>query len=481
VNPISAAQPKGDLTDTRDSLLARPTWRVVLMLALPVLLQQMLLLAVQLSDRFFAGHLHEIAPHVTGDPAAYQAAQTTANYFAWVITSYIVFVGVGSTALVARFTGAGDRMLAIHTTNQSIVLGVALGLAGTLVGWTFRHDIVTLLQLEGDAAEFAAAYLGPMFLLLVFQMIEAAGIACLVGAGDTRTGLYIRTGVTLINVPLAWGLCRNYGFVGIALGTAVSHLIGGCAVLVVLARGRFGLHLRLDQLWPDLGLLHRLLRVSVPAGIDSLSVTLGQLWFLSLINRLGDVASSAHGIALGWEALGFLSGHAFGIAAMTLVGQNLGAGRPDQAARSGWTAFALGCGAMCTMGLVFFALAPWMFEVYCPDPQQQPIIDVGVPVLRLVAFAMPALASSIIFTAALRGAGDTRVPVLFTWIGFLGVRIPLAYLLALPEIDLGPLGTVAAAHLGLFGAWLAMFADLLVRGAFFLGRFAGGKWQAMRV
>ena len=93
--------------------------------------------------------------------------------------------------------------------------------------------------------------------------------------------------------------------------------------------------------------------------------------------------------------------------------------------------------------------------------RQQAVIDAGVPVLRLVAFAMPALASTIIFTAALRGAGDTRVPVLFTWVGFLGVRIPLAYLLTRPELGLG-----------LLGAWLAMFADLWVRGVFFLVRFA---------
>jgi putative MATE family efflux protein len=460
---------------------ARPTWRVVLTLALPVFLQQMLLLTVQLADRFFAGHLHEIAPQVTGRPEAYQAAQTTVNYIAWVISSYIVLVSVGSTALVARFTGAGDRTLAIHTTNQSIVLGAALGLAGSMTGLILRHEIVRVLGLEGEAAEYAAEFLGPMFALLVFQMIEAAGIACLIGAGDTRTGLYIRAGVTLVNVPLAWALCHVFGFVGISMGTAVSHLLGGCATLAVLARGRFGLHLELHQLWPDVDLLRRLLRVSIPAGIDSLSVTLGQLWFLSLINSLGDVASSAHGIALGWEALGFLSGHSFGLAAMTLVGQNLGAARPDAAARSGWTAFALGCGAMSAMGCLFFALAPLMFAVYCPDPQQQPIIQTGIPVLRLVAFAMPALASSIVFTAALRGAGDTRVPVLFTWFGFLVVRLPLTYWLALPAIDLGPLGTVAAADYGLLGAWWAMFADLMVRGAFFLARFAGGKWKVMRV
>src|SRR5439155_26519362 len=122
---------------------------------------------------------------------------------------------------------------------------------------------------------------------------------------------------------------------------------------------------------------------------------------------------------------------------------------------------------MTAMGLVFFMFAPQMFQLFCPKPEQAPIIELGVPVLRLVAFAMPLLASTIVFTNALRGAGDTRVPVLFTWVGFFAVRIPLAYLLAFPRLDLGPLGTLPGFGLGLFGTWLAMFADRLVRGAFF--------------
>jgi Na+-driven multidrug efflux pump len=121
-----------------------------------------------------------------------------------------------------------------------------------------------------------------------------------------------------------------------------------------------------------------------------------------------------------------------------------------------------------------------MFLLFCPQESQRPIISAGVPVLRLVAFAMPALACTIIFTSALRGAGDTRVPVLFTWIGFFAVRIPLAYLLAFSPLDLGPFGFYPEG-MGLFGTWLAMFADLLVRGAFFWHRFLRGAWQMQKV
>src|SRR5438552_2797173 len=108
--PAAAASPE---------VRERPLWRVVLALALPVLAHQYLILSVSLSDRLLAGRYQ--------GEAVYQSAQTTANYMAWFIMSYTVLVSVGSTALVARFTGAGERALAVHVTNQSIVLAVVLG------------------------------------------------------------------------------------------------------------------------------------------------------------------------------------------------------------------------------------------------------------------------------------------------------------------------------------------------------------------
>jgi len=308
-------------------------------------------------------------------------------------------------------------------------------------------------------------------MLLPFQITESACVACLAGAGDTRTGLKVLGGVAVLNVPLAWGLCfgvgplEGLGFRGIALGTGLSHLTGCVIVLSLLARGQSGLRVTPAALRPDWGLIYRVLRVSVPAGVDSLSVAACQLWFLGIVNGLGDVAAAAHGITLKWEALGFLAGAAFGTAAMTMVGQSLGANDPARAETAGWTAFAIACGVMTAMGALFAVLARPMFRVFCHEPHLEPIVEAGVPTLRLIALAMPALASQIVFTSALRGAGDARVPVLFSWVGFLGVRIPLAYLLT------GPAG------LGLYGAWVAMVADIWVRGAFFALRFAGGRWK----
>jgi putative MATE family efflux protein len=439
-------------------------WRLVLFLALPALAHQYLIFFIQQYDQFLAR---------TFTPS-HQAALTTANYLYWLISSYSVVVSAGATAVVGRFVGGKNWPMAHRATGQVILLAAAFGLLGVTAGFLGLDALVNVMQLSVGAGPIAAEYLRPLFAVLVLQMIETAGIACLVGAGDTRTGLYVLAGVVAVNVPAAAGLAFGFGpvpalgFVGIAWGTALSHALGGVAVLLILFRGRSGLKLHPADLIPNGSLMYRILRVSVPAAVDSMSATICQFWFLSLVNRLGDEPAAAHGIAIRWEGLGYLAGGAFGVAAISLVSRSLGAGRPDLAAKSARTALYLGGGVMTVMGAVFFVFARPMCELY--SPYNEEVVRLGTQSLRLIAFAMPALACVIILTQGLRGAGDTRVPVLFSWIGFLGVRIPLAYWLTSPEVGYG-----------LIGAWLAMFADLWVRGALFIMRFASGRWKRIKV
>jgi putative MATE family efflux protein len=452
-----------------------PIGRRVLLLALPALAQQYLFFVIQQYDQY-------LARHFTPD---HQAALTTANYLYWFISSYSVVVSAGATALVGRLTGAGDYHLASRAAGQAILLAVGFGLLATVAAVFGRAALMQAVNLQGPAPAIAVEYLLPLALILAVQMVETGGIACLVGAGDTRTGLMVLAGVAAVNVPTAWvlsgggGPALDYGFVGIALGTAISHTLGGVAVFVLLLRGRSRLKVSVADLVPDFTILKRLLRVSIPAGIDSLSIACCQLWFLSIVNRLGNAAAAAHGIAIRWEALGYLAGAAFGAAASAVVSQNLGARRPERASRGGWAAYAQGGGLMCVMGFLFFTLAEPMCRMY--SPENDAVVALAVPSLRLIAFAMPGVAAWIIFTSALRAAGDTRVPVLFSWLGFLGVRIPLAFLLTSKEIDFGSWGTIPGYDLGLIGAWVAMVSDIYVRGVLFIWRYAGGRWKQVVV
>ena len=459
---------------------SKSTLLKVFYLAWPALILQFLHLIINLWDRFIAGRF------LLGDSSSHlsiQSAQTTGQYFSWLISSYSVLVTVGSTALIARFVGAGDFKSASKVVHQSLLLAFLFGLLASILAITFVPFILSLIGLQGVAAQEAYGFLFNIFILLPFQMMEAAGIACMVGAGNTLTGLMVLGFVTVLNIPLSFILATGFlgifqlGFPGIALGTSISHASGSLLVMFLLLRGTSSLQWDWKEKL-NFELIRRLLRVSLPAGVDSLGIGVGQFVFLAIINRLGEASGGAHGIALGWEALGYLSGAAFGTAATALVGLNLGAGQPNEASRCAWTAYGLGAVFMSIMGGLFFFFADAMFLVFCPDPAQAEIVRIGAPVLRLIAFAMPFLASCIIMTSALRGAGDTRVPVLYTCIGFFLLRIPAAFLFARnPSDDI----FFPELALGLLGAWLAMFIDLFVRGILLIYRFGSGNWQSVKV
>jgi len=454
----------------------------VITLAWPALMLQFMHLLINLWDRFLAGRFLQVHPDVH---ISIQAAQTTGQYFAWLISSYSVLVTVGSTALVARFIGGDELEKARKVVNHSFWIALILGVLAAIFGVLLLPYVLSFIGLQGNAGEEASRFLFYIFLFLPFQLIESAFISCLVGAGDTLTGLIVLVGVTILNIPLSFvfatgaiPLLGNWGFSGIALGTALSHVVGCFVICAILTRGKSDLKWEFRTLM-ELDLVKRMLRISIPAGMDSLSIGVGQFIFLGIVNNLGEVAAGAHGIALGWEAMGYLSGGAFGTAAIALVGLNLGASQPAEASRCAWISYFMGAGVMSFMGALFFIFAEPMFLVFCPEPSQAEIVRTGAPVLRLIAFAMPFLASCIIITSALRGAGDTRVPVIYTWIGFFLLRIPCALVFA--RNDLGQGQWMNALSMGLLGAWLAMFVDLFARGVMLLYRFYSGAWKKITV
>ena len=215
------------------------------------------------------------------------------------------------------------------------------------------------------------------------------------------------------------------------------------------------------------------MRISLPSAGESLTNSGCQLWFLSLINRLGPIATAAHGVAIRCEALSFLTVSAFAVAASTLTGQYLGARRPDLARRAGMIAWGIGLAVLAVIGIWLYVGAEWFFTLFLGGGKPE-VADAGVPVLRIVAFAMPALATINVLNGALRGAGDTRWPWAIVVLGYLAVRMPLTYWLVTPA-DAGGLGW------GLRGAWLAMLADLCTRGALVAARFVQGGWTHARV
>ncbi len=441
------------------------TLRPLLRLVWPVLAEQVLVMLVGFSDTLLAGHyLSE----------RHLAAMTVISYALWMLTNLFAIVSIGAVAMTARFVGAGDWPAANRVTNQSFVLGGLLAFGFTTCGLLWGDRLAGILQLEGEPAELASRYLRILMPMMPMMMLEAVGIGCLRGSGDMVTGLATMIMVNVVNIAVAWTLLQGVGplpamgWDALPIGTACGHALGGLIPFVLLVRGRNGLRVRWSGLRPDFALMRRILRIGLPGGIDVLSIVGCQLIFISIVNRLSTDEVAAHGVAIRIESLAYLPGYAFQIAAATLAGQYLGARDYRQAGRSVLVACATSGGLLTASGLLLFFGANLLVRLFL-SAEQAGVAAIAPGLLRIVSCAMPPLALVQVLTGALRGAGDTRWPLAFTFIGFVGVRLPLAWLLAL------------AWGWGIRGAWYAMVADVLVRCVLVVFRFRHGGWKQVEV
>jgi putative MATE family efflux protein len=437
----------------------------MLRLALPVLIEQFLGMLVVWSDALLTGHY-------LGE--RHLAAMSALLYVMWMVPSLYALVAIGATALVARFVGGGQNEQARRVAHQTLLLGIGWTAGIMVVLWTLAGPLLERFAPTAESAELAARYLRFVICVLPAVMLTQLGPACLRGAGDTVSGMGTMAIVNAINIVASWALCRGWwglpelGWDGLAIGTALGYAVGGLIMLGLLVRGRSGLKLSRRLFRWDADLVRRLLRIGIPGGSDVLTVIVCHFWFAAIVFRLGETAGAAHGVALRIESLAYLPGSAFQVAAATMAGQFLGAGDNRRAGRSVLLASLVCGGLMGTAGVLFFAAADPLVRLFVSQANNA-VVAQAIPLLRIVAFGMPALAILMVLTGALRGAGDTRWPMVFNWIGMLGVRIPGTYLLTHVVL------------LGVTGAWYAMVTDLVVRCLLVCWRFGHGGWKHVKV
>jgi putative MATE family efflux protein len=321
---------------------------------------------------------------------------------------------------------------------------------------------------------FASIYLRVLAPAVPAMAIVLVGNASLRGAGDTSTPFLVMVLVNAVNVAvsllLVWGPepIGGRGVSGIAIGTSAAWACGAIAVLGVLLGGPRELKLRPGAFRPQRAMLGRLLRVGVPNLLEVVGGTwLATFIVLKMVGTLESEASlGAHMIAIRIEALSFQPGFAFGVAAATLVGQYLGLGDPARAKRAAATCWASAVLLMGSAGLVFMAAPEALVRVLTANAE---LVATASPLVRICGAVQIFFASYLVLSQALRGAGDTRTTMWLTYLSVYGLRVPLAYGLGL------------AMGLGLNGIWIALCADLTLRGLLFSGRFLGGGWTRIKV
>ncbi len=457
---------------------SRSVLRPLLVLALPVLAEELLNMLVGYTDLFLASRFLQ--------DDEFKAAMGLMAYTLWLIPSLFTFVGIGATAFVARSVGEGNLPQANRITHQALLAGLVLAVVVTIAIYAGGSSYIAAMQFSGPRAAAALRYLIILAPVVPLIMCEQVGTACLHGAGDTVTGLLVRIVVNIVNMIMStalvigWGPFPKLGWEGIALGTACAHGLGGLLIVVALAWGRHGLKLRPALFALDRELMRRLLRVGVPGGCDVLAVICCHMTYFSIIASLGTQAAAAHSLGVQIEALSYLPGSAFAIAAATLTGQYLGARDAARAVKSVLWATVLGGGVMCAAGLVFYFGGGWL-AAFFTGSVDDPTGQITAQLLRVVAITMPSLALVSILTGALRGAGDTRASLIITFVGLVAVRLPLATWLAHSSITLPGGVTIAGWGLGVFGAWYAMVVDVSLRSVLVTIRYWQGDWKRIHV
>jgi putative MATE family efflux protein len=444
-------------SESRGELL-RATW----ILAWPAILSFSLESIAGLCDLLMVGHIGPTAVAAVG----------VGMQILFAVNATLFAFGTGALAIVARHIGAGQRHAAEETLRQSIVSAAVASALVALPVVVLAVPLVRFFRVEPAVVDETVRFLRVVMLATPSAAVVFVIASSLRGAGDTRTPLVIVAVVSTLNIAAAYVLIYGrlglppLGVVGAGSATALAFGVGAIVGLALLARG----HLRLVVRWigfrSDRALIGRVLRVGYPAALEHLLIQLGFFVYVVFVAEYGTGPVAAYFIGARVLALSFLPGLGFATAAGALVGQSLGAGHPEQAEQSGWAAQAMALAMMSSAGVALFAAARPIARLFVDDPA---VIADAVAFIRVLAVCQPLMAVDFVMGGALRGAGDTRFPLLTALIAFWVCRLGTAWLVT------------QVFRLGLDWLWRVVIVDFAARATLKTWRFRAGAWRHVRV
>lgn len=441
--------------------------RTVINLSWPAITEMMLVSLVNIADMIMVGRLGEVE-----GPRAI-AAVGLSNQPIFFAMAVFMALNVGTTALVARFTGAGEPEKANETAKQTAVIASCLALIIGTAGFFAAEKIIRFMGAEPEVLPLGITYFRIVSISMIFTTLSMGLSAVSRGAGDTRTPMRVNMTANIVNVIGNYMLIYGkFGFpalgvAGAALATAFARVVASSMMIYAIMSGKAHIKISFrDGYRFNREIVSRIAKIGFPAALEQFVMRSGQVVFVRVVASLGTISVAAHQIALNIMSLSFMPGQGFGMAASTLIGMNLGAKRPDIAEKCGHETRWLGMLVASAIGLLFFFGGQRIVSLYNTNPA---VISQGALALKIVGLVQPAQATQFILAGGLRGAGDTKWPLYSTAVGVWGVRVLLA--------------TVFVTYLqwGLVGAWTAMALDQFTRSLFIGLRFRSGQWKTARV
>ena len=348
------------------------------------------------------------------------------------------------------------------------MLGALAGVAFSVVFVVFAVPLLKLLGAGDDVVAVGAPFLQVVGTASGASTVWLIGTSAMRAAGDARTPMFLTSAGAVLSVILAYVLINvlEVGPMGAAYAQAFTWFVGMSAMFALLWRGVAGLSIAGGPWRLTRTTMRRIFAISLPSAAESATFSFGILALVGLVFRLGTDSVAAHQIVGQIETFSFFPCIGFSAAASALVGQALGMRDRERALRAGWAAAGMALVWATLAGAAFVAFAAFLLGLFTNAPA---VVTAGVVALAIVGLGQPAQAVIFAIGGALRGAGDTRYPLIVSLVNWFLIRLPLAYVLTFP------LG------LGLPGIWLAVTADYFVRAALLAWRFRSGAWARARV
>lgn len=448
-------------------------------LAWPVIALNSLQVVNSLLDSKFVGSLG----------AASLTASGAAINITFLFFSIAFALGTAATAMVSRFYGADDPTNMAKAARQSVSLSIAIGLLSSGVAVLLAPVAAGILVKPGGAAYHEMLrYIHPIIIGMPAVFVFSAVAACLRAIGDTRTPMVVSGFQILLHIVLnyllmfptrhfsyslglfGWDIAEgsvaipgaDLGIAGAGIAFSISAYFSALVYLPVASRTRLGVLYWIEM--PSLDWARRIIRIAVPASISSLIRVTSLFAFSAALKHTleGETALGAMRVGFSMEGIAFMPAFGYMMAASALVGQSLGAKRPDRAERLAWCATYQATLFTVIVSILFLVFAPQLAGWFVEDATQMAL---ATSFLRIIAITEPLFAVAVVLTGAHQGAGDSLRPMWVALITSWFVRVPAVWLIAV------------VLRFDTTGAWWVMSGTQAIHGVAMVMLFRAGRWK----
>ncbi|GAB4094288.1 MATE family efflux transporter [Flaviaesturariibacter terrae] len=444
-------------------LLEGPIAPVLLRLAVPIVLANVLQAAYQLIDAFWVGRI--------GGAAV--AAVSVSTPVSFLLIALGAGLAIAGSTLIAQYAGAGNAAMVNHVAAQTLLMVLLVSALLGGIGFAGAPYLLRLMGVAPDVYDGALGFMRVSFAGLAFNFTFFVFQSFMRGVGRPGLPVWIVLGTVVLNFALdpplifGWGPIPALGVMGAAVATFITQTLAALIGIAILFRGKQGIHLRWRDFRPEWSYIRRAFALGFPASIEQSMRALGIMMMTFLLASFGTLAMAAYGVGSNVLQLVMIPAMGLSMAISTLVGQNIGAGRVERAAQAARLGAKMGFIGMTVFGVLVFLLARSFATFFVPEDQN--VIREASVFLRTMAPAWGFLGLQLCISGVFRASGNMIIPMLLTMASQWVLQFPLAYVLS------------KHSTLGLHGLWYAFPAANVVIALVSLAVFARGSWKNKRL